>query len=465
MVHETPPAHATSVTRRGLLKTVGSAVSSAVLGTAACAPVVPPLPLVRTRLHRAPRVAADAGASLVPTSAPAFAPNALGYGGRVPGPVLEARTGGEVHVVLDNRLSEPTTLHSHGAVVAHEMDGHPIDAVPPGASRAYRYPVLQRAGLLWVHPHPHGRVAAQVYHGLAGCLVVRDEDEDQLGLPSGDRELFLALRDATFDAEGRLRYAGSVSRIIGSGFRGRTPVVNGTPHASCEVETALYRLRLLNASNARVFRLSLSSGAPLTIIGNDGGTLPAPVRVPSAVFGPAERLDVLLDLRTARPGDRVALRCEEEGWDLLVFEVARAVEDVTEVPTDLPAIPSLPDVRRVDRTFRFQGNHTINERFYQMGEVRARVPFGRTERWRFEGQLGGFHSVHVHGTQFQIVRREGQRSAVLPFERGWKDTVLLLSGEAVEVLVRFDRYRGLYLLHCHKLEHEDSGMMLDFLVE
>ena len=454
------------MTRRHFLELTGATTALAAVGfvPVACDEVGPSPPDIRPLL-RLPRVfPADIGHELVARASTDLAPDGLGYGGAVPGPVLEARRGGEVHVVLRNELGEPTTLHSHGAVVPHEMDGHPLDEVAPGGSFVYRYPVRQRAGLLWVHPHPHGRVARQVYRGLAGFLVVRDAEEDALALPSGERELFLAVRDAAFEADGRLRY-----RDDRGGFWGNVPVVNGVAWPRHEVATAVYRLRLLNAANARVVRLALSSGAPLTVIGNDGGLLPAPASVPSVELGPAERLDVLLDLRDARPGDRVALRCEREGWDVLDFEVTERVEDRTVLPTALPAVGGLTHGGGVDRTFRFQGHLAINGDVYRMGEVRARVPFGRVERWALRAEGGGVHPVHVHGAHVQVVSRESvrddARSRVFAHERGWKDTVLLLDNESAEVLVRFDGYRGRYLLHCHKLEHEDHGMMLDFLVE
>ena len=461
--------------RRSVLRAAGATLAGLALGAPACdllSPAAPTPPVLRPWLRLPAPVPAERGRVLVAGVPSGLAPDALGFGLEVAGLAetgglqLEARAGGEVHVVLRNALEEPTTLHSHGAVVPAEMDGHPADTVAPGGSREYRYPVRQRAALLWVHPHPHGRVARQVYGGLAAPLVVRDEVEGALGLPSGDHELVLAVRDATFGADGRLRFQ---SRR--GGFLGDVPVINGVPWPRHAVNPDLYRLRLLNASNARVFRLALSTGAPLVVVGNDGGLLPdAPSSTAEVEFGPAERLDVLLDLRRARPGDVVALRCGREQWDLLAFEVGEAegLSGQAEVPTSLPPVPPLVHRGGVDRTFRFQAHLAINGEVYRMGDLRARVPFGRVERWRFVAQAGGAHPVHVHGASFQVVHRESRdpaRRTVLPHERGWKDTVLLLDNEVAEVLVRFDAYRGRYLLHCHKLAHEDHGMMLDFMVE
>jgi FtsP/CotA-like multicopper oxidase with cupredoxin domain len=175
---------------------------------------------------------------------------------------------------------------------------------------------------------------------------------------------------------------------------------------------------------------------------------------------------VLLDLRASSVGDRIALRCRRSGWDLLALHVAGAVEDPFRIPATLPAVPSLdgaPVAR--ERTFTFEGHQRINGRRFALDRVDFRVPRGETELWRFVSRGGAPHPVHVHGTHFQVVSRRGGRGQVFPWERGWKDTVLLHDGETVEVRVRFDAHPGLFLLHCHRLEHEDGGMMLNFEVD
>ena len=114
--------------------------------------------------------------------------------------------------------------------------------------------------------------------------------------------------------------------------------------------------------------------------------------------------------------------------------------------------------------FSGYSDHTINGKVYDMSRIDFQVPFGDTERWRFVWDRGATHPVHVHGTSFQVEARSGGRGKVYPWERGWKDTVLVGQGETVDVLVRFTAFRGRYLLHCHNLEHEDSGMMMNFQV-
>jgi FtsP/CotA-like multicopper oxidase with cupredoxin domain len=382
-----------------------------------------------------------------------------GYNAMLPGPTLRARVGERARIDVLNQLSEETTVHWHGMVVPASMDGHPADATPPGARYGFDYPIVQRAAMNWYHPHPHGRTGRQVWRGLAGAFIVHDPTAEQ-GLPSGDREIPLLLRDGRLDGSGQLEY-----RRRNSGMVGDFPLVNGVPYPSITLAPGLYRFRVLNAANARVFRLGTSNGSPFTLIGNDGGLIEQPLELDAIELGPAERVDILLDLSHHAAGSRLSLRCRRAGWDLLEVRVAGEPDQKTEIPSAFSTIPRLsvgPGTQR--RAFRFEGHRRINDREYRMDRIDFRVPLGETEIWEFESAGGAPHPVHVHGTHFQVLSRRGGRGRVLPWEQGWKDTVLLEDRERVEVAIRFDSYSGLYLLHCHKLEHEDAGMMLNFEV-
>jgi FtsP/CotA-like multicopper oxidase with cupredoxin domain len=180
-------------------------------------------------------------------------------------------------------------------------------------------------------------------------------------------------------------------------------------------------------------------------------------------ISPGERLDVLVDFRGLPVGTRVMLQDLRADWDLLEFRVVRQVSVPATIPTTLSSITALTNPART-RTFSFDGMSKINGLEYDMNRVDFEVPFGQVERWRFVTNGNAPHPVHVHGASFQVVARAGGRNTILPWERGWKDTVLLLDREQVDVLIRFDAYRGMYLMHCHKLEHEDMGMMSNFMV-
>jgi FtsP/CotA-like multicopper oxidase with cupredoxin domain len=300
----------------------------------------------------------------------------------------------------------------------------------------------------------------QVNLGLAGAFVVKDDEEDALHLPSGGYEIPLIVRDATLDRTGNLQYKPS-----SGGFDGRLSLVNGTRDPFLDVDTALYRFRVLNGSNARIFRFALGNGAPFILIGNDGGLLTAPASLTTIDVAPAERLDVLVDFRGAQVGDRVMLRDLLAGWDLMEFRVASQVSVAATIPSTLSSISMLSasDVQAV-RDFSFDGMSRINGQVYDMNRIDFRVALGQVERWRFHTNGNAPHPVHVHGASFQVVSRTGGRARLFPWETGWKDTVLLNDGELVEVLIRFEAYRGIYLIHCHKLEHEDMGMMANFEV-
>jgi FtsP/CotA-like multicopper oxidase with cupredoxin domain len=382
----------------------------------------------------------------------------LGYNSLFPGPTFRADRGDPVSVRLGNGLSQETTVHWHGMIVPTEADGHPMDAVAPGGNYLYQYTINQRAALNWYHPHPHMITGEQVALGLAGAFIVNDGEEGGLGLPSGSHEVPLIIRDASLDKSGNLRYHSRTT-----GFLGDIPLVNGTRDPYLNVDTALYRFRVLGGANSRVFRLALGNGAQFRLIGNDGGLLATTVTIGEITFGPGERLDFLVDFRGLAVGTRVMLRDLNSGWNLLEFVVARAVTDLTAIPTALSTVVPLSNTA-LTRVFTFDGMSKINGLEYDMDRIDFQVPFGVTERWRFKTGNNAPHPVHVHGASFQVQSRSGGRGVVFPWEQGWKDTVLLLDGETVEVLIRFDGFRGIYLLHCHKLEHEDMGMMSNFEV-
>jgi FtsP/CotA-like multicopper oxidase with cupredoxin domain len=380
------------------------------------------------------------------------------YNGLLPGPTFRARPGNTARFTLHNGLTEPTITHWHGMVVDHLNDGHPIYAIAPGGMYSYAFPVNQRAALNWYHPHPDGLTGEQVALGLAGAFIINDAQEDGLGLPSGSHEAPLVIRDAVLDSTGNLKYTPK-----GGGFLGSIPLVNGTRDPYLSVDTALYRFRVLGGANARIFGLALSNGAPFWLIGNDGGLLTAPVNIAQLDLAPGERLDLLVDFRGMSVGQTVMLRDVSAGWDLLEFRVTQQVTDTTTVPASLSTIAPLASPVRT-RTFSFDGMSKINGLLYDVNRIDFQVPFGDVERWRFITSGNAPHPVHVHGASFQVVSRTGGRGQIFPWEHGWKDTVLLNDFETVDVLIQFSAYRGEYLLHCHKLEHEDSGMMSNFEV-
>ena len=385
------------------------------------------------------------------------------YNGQFPGPTLEARKGTLASLRFTNGLAQPSITHWHGMVVNHDNDGHPMMAVAQAGTYDYAFAIAQRAALNWYHPHPHMLTGEQVYRGLAGAFIVRDEVDtgtatNALGLPSGDYEVPLIIRDVSLDSGGALQFSGK-----SSGFWGKTPLVNGTLNPYLEVDRAVYRFRVLNGCNARVLRLAFADGASFTLIGNDGGLLDKAYTVAEITLSPGERADLIVDLRALATGGTAMLRDLDAGWALLELRGSGVNAGGTVPAGTLSTIASLGASVRT-RTFSFDGMTRINGKVYDMDAVEFTVPFGQTERWVFRTSGNGPHPVHVHGASFQVQSRSGGRGRTYDWENGWKDTVLLHDGETVEVLIRFEGHRGLYVMHCHQLAHEDAGMMANFEV-
>jgi FtsP/CotA-like multicopper oxidase with cupredoxin domain len=391
---------------------------------------------------------------------------ALLYNNGLPGPNYVVRAGEQVSVAFTNDLDADTTVHWHGLIIPTAVDGQPHEAIAPGSSLTYAFTVRQRAGMSWYHPHPHLATASQVAYGLAGGFIIRDSVEDALGLPSGPYEVPLVIRDTSLDKAGNLSYNGKAS-----GFSGNLPLVNGTRDAELEVDRAWYRFRILVGSNSRLFKLSLSSRAAFRLIGNDGGLLPRAVDLQDMELSPGERVDVLVDCTGIGAGQTVALLDGNSGWTLLrLTGTGSTPATAPSVPpsgailsTDGPAFGSATNVPK--RLFSFDGMTRINGLVYDMNRISFDVPSDTVEEWVFRTNGNAPHPVHVHGASFQVVSRTGGRGRLFPWEDGWKDTVLLHDRETVTVRLNFDSgYKGRYLLHCHKLEHEDAGMMLNFAV-
>lgn len=396
---------------------------------------------------------------------PGLTTETLGYNGNYLGPVLRVRRGQEVNVTVHNQLVEPTTVHWHGMDISGEADGGPHQPIMPGEVWEPGFTVDQPAATLWYHPHLHGTTGPQVYGGLAGLIIIEDDVSDRLNLPKeyGVNDIPLILQDRNFNSNGSFSYQIDMMGLV----PGDTMLVNGTVNPYVEVNLEKVRLRILNGSNFENFLLQLSDGSPFYQIASDGGFLESPVVRDSLFMAPGERVEVIVDFASAADTD-VALMAG--GQPVLQFYVLDSAGVDTEIPESLAVIPEIPaGDHPLTRVFELQSmglQGTINGKSFSMNRIDEEVNLNETEIWIIRNFRSMMHSsghpFHVHGTQFQVISRNGNPPP--PEERGFKDTIHVDSGEEVVIKVRF-HHTGLYMYHCHMLEHEDYGMMGQFMVQ
>ena len=565
------------------------------------------------------------------------------------GPIIRLQKGQKVRINFRNQLPEPSITHWHGLHVPADMDGHPNHAVNNGETRVYEFEVLNRAGLNLYHPHSHEATATQVYYGMAGGIIINDPEEAKLGLPGGEYEIPVVIQDRRFDDNNQLVYSGMMhDRMVG--FYGDKILVNGRPNVELDVASRAYRLRILNGSNARIYKVGWSDGTPLTVIGVDGGLLEVPENRPYVMMAPGERLDVWADFSGRPKGTEITLRslpfkgvlpkmAEQmqsgqgggmghgmmgggmggmghgmmggggmgrgmmggggmggmghgsalpvgSDFPILKFRVTREMKDSPSLPTHLSSIKRyriedvanrnnpipigisegpmsmllngrpyasndfLPFERVPVNTLQLLeifhahgggGGHGGGDAAKPAGEgghgAEAGKPaetgkdagmaghsmggggmggggMGGMGHGMMGGGMGGMmgggmggmqhggqegggqgmggmgggmggmmggmgmmfsmaHPIHLHGQQFQVLSRsigaeEAEDYATVKdglMSSGWKDTVLVMPGEKVRIIKAFDDFKGVFMYHCHNLEHEDMGMMREFSIE
>ena len=418
-----------------------------------------------------------------------------GYNGDFLGPTLVVRTGSDVALNVTNNIGVTTTTHWHGMHVPAAMDGGPHQPIEPDQTWPAAFRVMNRAGTYWYHSHLHDpslgpeSTGYQVYEGLAGLLIVEDDLSDSLPLPRsyGQDDIPLILQDRGFDTDGSfLHFAAAVQD---AGRRGNHFLVNGVEGAVLEVGAQVVRLRVLNASNSRIYNLGFSDDRTFNQIASDGGFLNNPVPMSRLILAPGERAELLIDL-SAEEGQTFALGSYNAGngnvflptqlqdeWDTADFELLEIRVGPT-TPDAVTGVPSiLTDVARIHeseavnaanpRTFELNVRpFRINGQPMDMSVINERIALGDTEIWEITNPNPMAHPFHVHGDSFQILSRDGV--APPDHELGWKDVVLTRPFETIRIIKRFHDYADPqipYMYHCHILEHEDRGMMGQWVVE
>lgn len=410
----------------------------------------------------------------------------LGYqANSILGPTIRTNTGTNISIIFQNNLFEKSNIHWHGLKIPANMDGHPEDVVNPASSFNYQFTINQRAGLYWYHPHPNGATASEVFFGLAGLFIVNDAEESALNLPSGIHEIPIVIQDKRFTTSG-IRYNPSMSEVM-SGYMGETIIVNGEASPYTEVSTRFYRLRILNGSNARIYNIAFDNNTDLIIIGNDGGLLQNPVSTKSILLAPGERLDVLVNFSGMTVGTEIFLESRifdnggsaqgKQAFKIMKFKVTEAINDGFSLPLSLSSLNNIPissssktrnfviNAMKMSSGMNMTGIHKINDKIYDKNRIDEVVSANSTEIWVFDNSKGDEpHPIHLHGVQFQVLDRIGGRNKLSVSEFGFKDTVLVLPREIVKIIIPFTNNKGVFVFHCHNLEHEDDGMMLQYQI-
>jgi blue copper oxidase len=413
-----------------------------------------------------------------------------GYSAPILGPVVRVRNGDDMEMTIENALECETTVHWHGLSVPGDLDGGPHQVIKPGDTWRPVLKIDQAVSTAWFHPHPHHDTARQVYMGLSGLIII--DDGDPRGLPHtyGTDDLPIILQDRSFEADGTLIYSPSPLSIT-YGSRGDTIIVNGAVSPASKVPRGLVRLRILDAANARNFYLRFSDERAFRVIASDGGYLAAPVAVTELRISPGERFEVLVDFADGKAVTLETGPDEELGafGGMMEHRIDGGYEPVMRFePTTIAAIKSLParlvpppaaDPSKAVRRRQFildssmcttgsqqtemQMGHLmcINGKSHDMARIDEEVGIGTTEIWEIFS-VGMIHPFHVHGASFRILSVDGQSPPA--HLMGWKDVVLV--EEKAELLIAFNRAatpQHPFMFHCHVLEHEDAGMMGQYI--
>jgi FtsP/CotA-like multicopper oxidase with cupredoxin domain len=410
------------------------------------------------------------------------------YNGLLPGPRFEVQPGDTVRLRLHNQLGEHTNLHFHGLHIPPTGTADNVFLeIPTGESFTYEFQIPRNhTGLTaWYHPHLHHASAHQVGNGLVGLFVVRgplDNWVKETGIP----EQFLVLQDVTPNQDLTLSH---MAMMLGR--EGPVITINGQVQPQLQLsETGSLRLRILNASPSRFYRLQIPQH-PWTLIGTDGGAIAAPTALNELLLVPGERVDVLIR-STGRanrypllllPYDRGTFgmmggrgmmggqgmmggrgmqpflnptQPQTLGW----LEDSGQTKPLT-LPEQLATVEPLPEPVKVRQFVLDHGmtpdgpGFTINGEAFAANAVNTQVRLGTVEDWEVVSASTMDHPFHLHINAFQVISRDGQPVPL----RAWKDVALVQAGEQLRLRLRFSDYPGRTVYHCHILDHEDHGMM------
>lgn len=421
----------------------------------------------------------------------------VGINGSYLGPTIRANRGDKVVLNVSNALKEPSTLHWHGMHLPAAMDGGPHQTIEVNEKWQAEFEIRQPASMLWYHSHMHHRTAIQVYYGLAGLFYLDDEISEEIDLPDkyGINDLPLVIQDRSFNRDGSFRYSTNMHSQM-AGVQGEEILVNGVVRPKLDIKLKQMRFRILNGSNSRIYNLEFSDQRKFIQIASDGGLLEQPVSLRQLQLAPGERAEIVVEFSSNQDvmlqhkplpkkigSGRMGMMMQMMSNDDLPFNVMRFVSnkvegEIVNIPNKLVTLP-LWDINKVAKTRRFElgvrmgmmggggrNGFTINNKMFDLERIDEVVNLNDIEIWEFYNNSPLAHPMHIHDIQFRILSRNGKPPALN--ERGLKDTVLVNPDETVRVITKFENYAdedSPFMYHCHNLEHEDNGMMGQFIVK
>ena len=398
-----------------------------------------------------------------------------GINSSVLGETIRIHDGDKVQIKYHNNLGEATTMHGHGMHVPASMDGGPKNKIQPGRIWTASYTVNQEAATNWYHPHLMGKTAEHVYMGLAGLIIIDDDESDALALPKtyGVDDIPLIIQDKRFTASRQIDYSPSRMEIM-RGYTSRTMMINGEISPYVNVKDRQIRFRVLNGSNSSLYNLAFSDGRSFKQIATDGGFLERPVTLNRLLLSPGERAEIVVNFN-GDLGSKITLRETRQNINIMTININSTSLGVNSVPSKLKTLVKYRASEAV-RTRNFllntvgggmMGQLAINGKAMNLSRIDNVVPVNDIEIWNIRNTMGMEHNFHIHATYFMLLERDGSSAKVAANEKGYKDVVRIPPNSSVKIIIKMKDYidpKNGYMYHCHFLEHEDSGMMGQFTV-
>jgi bilirubin oxidase len=444
---------------------------------------------------------------------PGITSNTKGFNGNILGPTLIMQAGQQSYMNVTNSIGEETTVHWHGFHVAPENDGGPHTVIDPNTTWSPEFPVLDKAGTYWYHPHAHLLTSKHVLQGLAGLIIVKDAEEAAITLPRtyGVDDFPLIIQTKAISSTGQILFDGSDTNLDSN------LMVNAVKNSQLNVPRQMVRFRILNGSNQRVFNLGLSNNATFYHIATDGGLKPTRTSLTRLRLAPGERGEIVVPFGSYSVGTNLQLmsygnELPSGTWGatapwinfvnavpnytpnymngaaftvLRLFVTATTASPVTSAPpsslgSDIPIPEAQATVTRHKYLFSGSvgggtgvkigsGSSYASATAFDMNVINDFIPLDRTDIWTLHGAADQYHPFHMHDIQFYILDRKdslGNNITLTSNEIGRKDVVYVGPKETVRLITKFDDFWGdvPYMYHCHITVHEDKGMMKQFTV-